>query len=102
MNQKTLDFLGMTQEQWDERVKQEMRNTERDNLYKMFCMFRDYAKKARERYLEMQIGQDGSGSINISGQPGCNEWLAWNDLDEGPEKLAEAIKKWEKEDEENN
>lgn len=100
MDQKTLDLMGMTQEQWNQRVREQIRTSESASLYEAFKLFSDYAEKHRENYLEMRISRDGAGSIGRSGEPGCNEWMTWNHLDEASGKVREAIAEWEKQEKE--
>lgn len=96
------ETLGITEEEWNAKCEQTRREMERDGLYMIFCSMRDYAQKTREKWLEIQVRADGSGSINTAGSPGCNEWVAWDDLDRGPGTVIEAIEKWTKQYEEEN
>lgn len=84
-----------------EQIRIAMRDLECDDLYMCFCLFRDYAKKHHEKYLEISFTQTGSGSINLSGHPGCQEWVGWDNLEDAPAKIKEAFEKLEKENEEN-
>lgn len=93
MDQAMMQRLGITQEMLD----QSRREMERDQIYDLFCQFRAYAQKHNERYLILTFSPDGAGNINTAGQPGCNEWIAWNDLMDGPAILTQAIETWEKE-----
>lgn len=101
-NKPIWEVIGITQEEWNARVQQEIRENERDGLYAIFCSMREYAKKTNEKWLEIQVRSDGSGGINLSSHPGCQEWVAWDDLDRGPGIVAEAVEKWTKQWEEEN
>lgn len=79
-------------------IKQTMQETEAGQLYEVFTLFSNYAKQHRENHLEIIFSPSGAGSIKQSYDPGCNEWLAWNDLDEAPGKLRAAIAQWEKQE----
>lgn len=83
-------------------TKQHMKAFERDLLCETFEQFQDFAQKYKGRYpyLEIQLLASGAGSINEAGEPGCNEWLAWDSLLDAPGKIREAIEKWEREIEE--
>ena len=96
------DVLGITEEEWNARLAQTRRESERDSLYAIFCTMRTYAQLAGEKWLEVQVRADGSGEINLAGRPGCEEWVAWDDLDRGPAIVDEAAAKWTKEYEEEN
>jgi len=96
------EILGLTEQAWKERIAQQVREDEKNNLYEIFHQMRTYAQKTKEKYLEIQIRPDGSGCINLANEPGCNEWIAWENLEQGAAIIPAAVEKWLKEYEEEN